>query len=104
MKEKTQTRNTKEELLGMKRKRSLDDILANFSPAAQDKIISKRIVHSCLMELPRQTIQFLQRKALYQSYMNGEARRLLDEPVEKKLIDKDGFEYTKITNFRYRKI
>lgn len=104
MEKKKPTRNSKEELLRVGHKRSLEEILSRFSPAAQHKIISKRIVHSCLMELPRQTIQFLQRKALYQSYMNGEARRILDAPITEKLVDKNGFEYEKITNFRYRKI
>lgn len=99
------TRPSKNEILGIgKKKRSLDDILVRFSPAAQHKILSLREIHSCLMELPKQTIDKIQCKALYKSYIEGTARRLTTELNTRTITEEDGFTYEVKSYFKYRNI
>lgn len=63
------------------RKRSLDVVLESFSPEAKAKILQMRENHACLMELPRQRVDWIQYVALHRNYKDGENKKRCLNPT-----------------------
>lgn len=69
-------------------KRSLDKVLENFSTEAKAKILHMREIHACLMELPRQRMNWIQYVALYRNYQSGESKKRCLNPMTNDYIFK----------------
>lgn len=64
-------------------------------------VLDLRMVHACIMELPRSKSVQLARKAAYLNYIEGEGRKLGKVPLHYERLNENGESVTVETYFRY---
>ena len=79
----------------------IERIIGSFSLPLQEKVLSLREAHDCLMNLNTATIIKLQRRAISANYLHGEGRRLDKVPHYYSVPDGKGGTYEKETYFTY---
>ena len=83
-------------------KHELQMKIASMEPKMMKSVIHMREIHACLMELDRNKMNDLQKKAVLLNYLSGDGRKLDSVPHSYAVPDGRGGYYTKETYFVHK--